>query len=123
MSVSLWIPGPLPGMNELIKAAKGYRGRGIGYANLKRKWTDTVALLARAAKLPRLDRVAISFEWHERTKRHNPDNIAAGGHKVILDGLVKAGVLRNDGWSEIAGFSDTWCVSRKAGVWVVLDSA
>lgn len=41
------------------------------------------------------------------------DNISSFGRKVIQDALVKAGVLRNDGWKEIRGFSDRFAVDAE----------
>ncbi len=111
----LWIPGPLPGLNELIAAAKGSGGRGMAYAKLKRQWTDTVWALARNAGIhkpgPFEQRVFIDWTWLERDKRRDPDNVAAGGRKLILDGLVKAGVLAGDGWKHVAGWTDRWIVA------------
>lgn len=100
----LFIGGPLPGMNELIESAKA-GGRGMGYAKLKKVWTENVWALAKVAQLkPIVGRAKLHFHWIERDKRRDPDNIAAGGRKLILDGLVMAGVLEGDGWR----FVDTW---------------
>jgi len=97
-------------MNEMIAAAKGNGGRGIGYSKMKKAWTDTVWALAKSARLePIAGRVMLHFEWIEKDKRRDPDNIAAGGRKLILDGLVKAGVLKGDGWRYV----DTWTDSFK----------
>ena len=46
-------------------------------------------------------------------KRTDPDNIAAGGRKVILDGLVEGGILPDDGWGDVEGFSDTFAVDKE----------
>ena len=109
---SLWIPGPLPGLNELIDAAKGSGGRGAAYARLKRQWTETVWARAKAAKIdkpgPFECPVFLTFEWIEKDKRRDPDNVAAGGRKLILDGLVAAGVLQGDGWQWIRAWNDAW---------------
>jgi len=36
---------------------------------------------------------------------------------MILDGLVKAGVLKNDGWGQVVGWSDRWVVDlSRSGV-------
>lgn len=51
--------------------------------------------------------------WYERDRRRDKDNISSFGRKVIQDGLVKAGVLANDGWAQIAGFSDEFHVDAK----------
>jgi hypothetical protein len=109
VTAQLWIPGKMPGLNELIAAAKGSGGRGARYAKLKRQWTTTVWALALKARLPAFPgRVSLRFEWLERDKRRDPDNVAAGGRKLILDGLVTAGVLRGDGWKFIDVWSDSF---------------
>jgi hypothetical protein len=120
MGVTLWVPGPLPGLNELIAAAKGHGGRGYAYAKLKRSWTDTVILLARSARLKPVERVKLHFLWCERNRKRDPDNVAAGGRKLVLDGLVAAGVLPGDGWANIVSWSDSFAVGEKPGVSVLI---
>lgn len=119
----LWVPGPLPGLNELIGAAKSGRGKGNAYSRLKHSWTDTVILLARSARIPKQDRVRLHFLWMERDRRRDPDNIAAGGRKLVLDGLVAAGVLPGDGWAHVVSWSDTFAVGAKPGVSVLISAA
>lgn len=46
--------------------------------------------------------VKIKCTWFESNIRRDPDNIFAGV-KFILDGLVKSGVLENDGQKWIKG--------------------
>jgi len=108
----LWVPGPLPGMNELIAAAKGAGGRGVRYAHVKAEWTDAVWAYAKNQRLPSFPgRVVIEFRWFERDRRRDPDNVAAGGRKLVLDGLVKAGVLKGDGWKFIQSWTDRFDVA------------
>jgi hypothetical protein len=114
-----FIPGPLPGLNEMIGQAKGCGGRGARYARIKDRWTQTCALHALAAGLKPMARVRLGFRWVERNRQRNPDNIACA-HKYILDGLVTAKVLANDGWSQVAGWSDSFEVGERPGVWVTL---
>ena len=52
--------------------------------------------------------VFMEYRWYERNKRRDLDNISSFGRKVIQDSLVYAHVLKNDGWKEIKGFSDTF---------------
>jgi len=115
-----FIPGPLPGLNEMIDQAKGCGGRGARYARIKDQWTQTCALHALAAELKPMARVQLEFHWIERTRQRNPDNIAAA-HKYILDGLVTAKVLANDGWKQVAGWSDSFEVGDRLGVWVTVE--
>ena len=119
----LFIGGPLPGMNELIDEAKKGKGKGNGYARLKKAWTDSIAIVAKTSRLPRFERARLSFRWFERGRRRDPDNVAAGGRKLILDGLVVAKVLPGDGWAHVAGWTDSFEVGPRAGVEVTIEAA
>lgn len=119
----LFVPGPLHGQNEMLNAhGFGGGGAGNGYAKAKKKWTDDIALLAKVNRLRPVPRVHLRFIWREKHRRRNPDNVAAG-KKLVIDGLVKAGILANDGWDEIASFTDEWHVGSPAGVTVVIEPA
>jgi hypothetical protein len=48
----------------------------------------------------------VRFEWHERTKKRDAENIASA-KKFILDALVKCGVLEGDSRKYVKGFYDT----------------
>jgi len=117
-----WIPGPIPGQNEMLAAAKGFGGHGLGYAKLKKEWTETIAWIIKAARVPKLDRVRCTFEWVSVDKRHDPDNIEAG-QKFVMDALKLAGVIENDGWAQNAGSTHTHRIGPKAGCWVTVDPA
>ena len=45
------------------------------------------------------------FEWHEKTKKRDADNIAFA-KKFILDALVNMRVLPNDSRRYVKGFTD-----------------
>lgn len=110
--MKLIIPGPLPGLNEYIKAERSHRQKG---AAMKRQAQHTVELCAKT-QLRRFrpsGPVFMAYTWYERNKRRDKDNISSFGRKVIQDGLVKAGVLKNDGWAHISGFSDEFQVDAK----------
>lgn len=115
----LWVPGPLPGMNEIIASAKGFGGRGIGYSVLKNQWTGLVANLARRAKLQPVARAHFAFRWLETKRTRDPDNIVAA-RKFVMDGLVDANVIVDDRWAEVAGFTDTWDLAGTPGVEVTI---
>jgi len=116
MIARLWVPATLPSLNEVIDAAKGSGGRGLAYSKMKREWKDIIVALANRAHLPKFPgRVVFEFHWLEKDKRRDPDNIAATGRKFILDGLVKAGVLRGDSWKFVQGWSDKFEVAGAYG--------
>lgn len=117
---SFFIPGILPTLNEIIAAAKSGYGKRNAYHRMKVSFTDYVVLCIYEAQLKPMKYVTVSFLWQEKNKRKDPDNIVAA-KKFILDGLVKAGILKTDGWRHIKGFGgERWGVSDKPGVHVEL---
>lgn len=121
----LWIDGPLPGLNDLIDAAKGYGGRGIAYAKLKKQWGETVWAYAKRARLGLQESpVDVSFLWREPNRRRDIDNVAGAGTKLVLDGLVKAGVLAGDGWADVVKIEHRFQVDpNRPGVLVTIGPA
>ena len=82
-------------------------------ASIKREVTDIIYWEAKSQKLKPVSKpVHISITWYCKNKKKDPDNIAFA-KKFILDGLVKAGVLENDGWKQIEGFTDKFEVDKK----------
>jgi len=102
----LVIPGEMPGMNEIIEAAKKHPMR---YASMKQENTDAVVWPAK--RLPKMDKVFLHITWYCKDKRRDPDNVAAAV-KFIWDGLVKAGVIENDGWKQNAGWTNRFEVDK-----------
>jgi len=111
----LWIPGALPGWNELLDA-KGTRFKGTrktAYNTLKARAQEGIIYMARAQLRP-VTRAHFSYEFHERDRRRDPSNIAGGAIKIIEDALQHAGILKNDGWKCVAGFSVSFVVDKES---------
>lgn len=107
----LVIQGRFPGLNEYIDAERSNRYKA---AKLKSECENTVILAARSQLRgfrPK-NAVRMDYTWVEKDRRRDKDNISSFGRKVIQDGLVKAKVLRNDGWNEIASYSDHFAVDK-----------
>lgn len=106
--IQFTIPGTLPSLNEYVRACRSNVHAG-------NKMSRNAHYLCRLgmAKLNghRIDKAYILFRWIEKDKRRDKDNIAFA-KKFILDALQEAGILRNDGWGEILGFSDTFAVDK-----------
>ena len=98
MKQTLTISGRFDALNEMLAAARARRGkRGSAYSLMKKKWTDVVIAECSIQKItPMKGRFRISITVYEPDKRRDPDNIAAGAFKFILDGLVKAGIIIDD---------------------------
>lgn len=110
-SVKLVILGTLPGCNEYINAQR--RDRQLG-ARLKRETEERILwAIQQQLRGMRFDvPVVMHYLWVEKNRKRDKDNIAFA-RKFVQDALVKAGVLRNDGWGEIVGFSDAFAVDGK----------
>jgi len=127
----VFIEGPLPGLNKFIASAKengfkrGKNGRRFNrYAAIKKHWTELIELVCKAQGIrPVRGPATFHFTWIEKDRRRDPDNLAAGGRKLVLDGFVHAGILENDGWKHVQGWTDEFQVAkdtRRPGVLVII---
>lgn len=105
------IPGCLPGLNEYINAERTNRYKA---AKMKRHAQDQIICAAKASLrgVRYLAPVLMHYIWVEPNKRRDKDNIAFA-RKFVQDALVEIGVLQNDGWKEIEGFTDSFKVDAK----------
>ena len=107
--MKLEIPGRLPGLNEIIAAAKSHYAK---YSTEKKEYTEEVAWLAKQARLPKFEKVYLVITWFEPDRRRDPDNIMAG-QKFILDGMVAAGTIPNDSQKHIKGIVHRFRVDKR----------
>lgn len=108
----LTIPFALPGLNDYIAAERSHRQKAAG---MKRQNQQAVmAVLKRQLRGYRFrEPVVMHYTWIERDRRRDKDNVSAFGRKVIQDALVGIGALKNDGWTNIEGFTDKFQVDKK----------
>lgn len=124
MLQTLWVPGPLPGLNEII-AAKGENwGRGYSKWNeMKRLWNGRVAVMARNQKIQAIESAVFHYTFVEPNRRRDPSNVMGGAIKIIEDGLQHAGLLAGDGWKNVLGIVPKWeCDPYASGVRVRMES-
>ena len=57
--------------------------------------------------------VRLKYTFWEPNKKRDLDNISGYFHKVFQDSLVARGILHNDSWHYITGFSDDSYVDNK----------
>lgn len=109
MEYLLTIPGGLDGLNAYLKEACASRHKAA-----EMKSGNEVAVIYAARHCLRgasiRKPVYMEYTWYEKDRRRDKDNISSFGRKVIQDALVQAGFLKDDGWDEIAGFSDDFRV-------------
>lgn len=112
------IPGTLPGLNEMLNAAKTKlrsrsrsikTARGTKYELLKREAGKAVFVAIREGRIAPMMWTTITIHWYEPNKKRDPDGFCSAGRKVIHDALVETGVLANDGWRYVKPpFTDHW---------------
>ncbi|EOT29446.1 hypothetical protein C805_00029 [Eubacterium sp. 14-2] len=112
MEYNLIIPGALPNLNDYIAAERTNRHKG---AKMKADSGNIVAAAIRQCmKGVRIDSpVFMEYTWIEPSRRRDKDNISSFGRKVIQDALVQCGVLKDDGWKHVVGFSDRFKVDKE----------
>lgn len=120
-----FIPGVLPGLNEIIGAAhrrNTKHGKWSGYTQMKQQMLTMIGAEIINARLKPVPSAAFTFFWGVPDKHSNPDNIRTAA-KFILDALVHQKVLPNDGWQEIVSMTDTFAVNQaRPGVLVKMVS-
>jgi Holliday junction resolvase RusA-like endonuclease len=115
--LDFWLPGEFTQLNQYIRAERGNKFEAAGI-----KQAETLRTMAEVQDLPAvaLYPVSVTFTWHRTDRRTDPDNIAFAA-KYILDGLVKAGVLKDDGMDEIAELHHHFTIDKStAGVAVLI---
>lgn len=112
MEYLLVIPGRLHNLNDLIAAERTNRHMG---AKMKSDDESIVSVAIRQCMgLTVIQRpVYMEYRWVEPNRKRDLDNISSYGRKIIQDALVKTGVLKDDGWNEVVGFSDRFEVDKE----------
>lgn len=106
--IQVIIPGTFKNLNNYTEeAGKGYHARN----SMKKK--DQRRIIQYLPKVRFKKPVYIRYVFYEPNRRRDKDNISSYFHKIFQDACVQAGVLKNDGWKEIEGFSDEFHVDQK----------
>lgn len=109
MKFIIW--GRLPSLNEYIEAERANRFKA---AKMKKDLQERIGAEIRAANLKKAEPpVKLFYVYYEPNKRRDKDNIAAIAHKFVQDSLVSCGILENDGWNDITGFTDEFFIDKK----------
>lgn len=112
MTYKLVISGRLPGLNQYQLACRKNKFAG---GSMKKKCVKDISVYI-AQQLPNIHidkKVKIDYVWYEPNMRRDLDNISSFGRKCIQDALVEFGTLKNDGWKNVVGFSDTFFCDKE----------
>lgn len=110
IKIKIIIEGRLPSLNEYICAERSNKYKA---AKMKKDAENRICHEIKKHKNKKYtNKVYIHYLWVEKDYRRDKDNIAFA-KKFIQDSLVTMGVIRNDGWREIQGFTDDFSTDRK----------
>ena len=118
MDYDLVLNGTMPNLNdylhgERIAIRKNGKFTTKGNAMKQEYQRKVVSAVRSQLRGIHIDKpVKIYYTFYEENRKRDLDNISAFAHKVIQDGLVKGGLLANDGWKNIVGFSDDFFVDK-----------
>lgn len=139
---AFFVAGKVPSLNDLLEArgaqaptirsiimrrrpgkAKSLGARFDLYNEIKQDWAHRTV---HALPLPyvRVPAAYFGYVIVEETLKRDPSNVCSAAIKFIEDGLVKAGVIPNDGWKNVLGIRMV-CIHRPGrdpGVYVVMSS-
>ena len=119
MEYFLVIKGRMPDLNDYLKSERiaiRKNGKFTTKGNAmkqeyQRKVVSAVRSQLRGIHINKP--VKIYYTFYEKNRKRDLDNISAFAHKVIQDGLVQCGLLANDGWKNIVGYSDDFYVDKE----------
>lgn len=116
------IEDKLPSLNDYIDACRTNHYTGAKFKKKTESLISAYILVAKAKKTltPTDKPVVVHFEWHEKTKKRDPDNVASA-KKFILDAMQKSGIIPNDNRKYIKGFTDVILDASKDCVVVTIE--
>ena len=102
----------MAGMNELISANRTHPQKGN---KLKHDAQNVISFyVAKELRHVHIENpVVIHYRFFEPNRRRDLDNISGFFHKVCQDALVECGILKNDGWEYISGYTDDFFIDQK----------
>ncbi len=69
------------------------------YQEIKKQWAGMICLICRPKPSQPLEKAVVTLTYYFKDKRRrDPDNYSG---KMILDGLVRSGILQDDSFSNI----------------------
>lgn len=111
----------LPSLNDYINVCRRNKYQA---AQFKREVEEVIGWAIRQAQAkgelkPTDKPICVNFEWHEKSKRRDADNIASA-KKFVLDAMQKFNIIPNDNRKYVKGFNDIIIDDTYDGVKVTL---
>jgi len=114
MRYKVIIPGRMSSLNQYIDALKIRRGRWSKGGDMKKADIEMlVPIFQEALKgITVHTPIRIEYTFYEQSAKRDLDNIAGYAHKCIQDALQEAGIIPNDSWGYVTGFTDNFYISK-----------
>lgn len=90
------------------------------YNQLKQDWSRKICSHVTKVGFNTCKEAYFHYLLVEPNVKRDPSNIAAAAAKFIEDGLIKAGVIENDGWKQVLGLMPYWILDRDSSGTVYL---
>lgn len=115
MQYKVTILGEFASLNEFIYANRTGKGKWNKGNQMKQKDQAVIAsyILEQLRKVHIDKPVYLHYTYFCKNKKKDKDNISSYFHKVFQDALVHCGVIHNDSWHYITGFSDEFYIDNK----------
>lgn len=112
--MKLVIKGILPNLNDYTNACRTHRLAGAKMKERAEKIVSHHIMMQLIDDMPfeTPEPVKLSFRWYEPNRKRDLDNICFA-KKFILDALVKNGILVDDGWRWVKGFTDEFFIDKE----------
>ena len=109
------IEGEFASLNEFIDANRRSKGRWNKGNQMKQRDQNIISCYIKSQlKKVHIDvPVFLKYKYYCKNRKRDLDNISGYFHKVFQDALVHCGVIHNDSWQYIVGFSDEFFVDNK----------
>lgn len=113
MTSKIIIPLPLMTLNQYTNANRTHYQKGAKAKKQATLFCKMCVLKAmREGFELKSEPADFKFVWYCKNKQTDKDNIAFQ-RKFIFDGMVNAGLISNDGWSEIGNWTDEFRIDKK----------
>lgn len=140
---TFFIEGKIPSFNELVfaraiqspqkvswlltkKASKKKKSTYAfnEYNKIKQDWTQKVSAAVKKQGFKTVKSCHFHYLIIENSVKRDPSNIVSAAVKFCEDGLMKCGVIENDGWKNVLGIRPYWKLNRDSdpGVFLVMAS-
>ena len=114
MIYTVVVQGRFASLNQYISALKVRRGKYNKGWQMKKDDMEYLSEFIKSTfnnSKPNVP-IRLDYRFYEENKKRDLDNIASYFHKIFQDCLQECGVIDNDNWGYVVGFTDSFYIDR-----------